>query len=172
MAYAVGHISNPAVTLGLWCAGRCADKHVIPYMVVQIIGAVLGSGLLWLIAAGKPDWVMGGFATNGYGALSPGKYSMLACFVTELVLTFVFLVIIIGTTSKGAAAGFAGLPIGVALTLIHLISISGHQHLGQPGPQHRSRSFRRRRGVWAALAVLDRAGARRDGGRLPGPDPV
>jgi len=127
MAYAVGHISgghfNPAVTLGLWSAGRCADKHVIPYIVVQVIGAVVASGILYLIAAGKPDWVMGGFATNGYGALSPGKYSMLSCFVTELVLTFVFLMVIIGTTSKGAATGFAGIPIGLALTLIHLISI-------------------------------------------------
>src|SRR3954452_18068375 len=127
MAYAVGHISgghfNPAVTLGLWSAGRCANKHVIPYVVVQVLGAVAASGLLWLIAAGKPDWVAGGFASNGYGALSPGKYSMLSCFVTELVLTFVFLMIIIGTTSKGAATGFAGIPIGLALTLIHLISI-------------------------------------------------
>src|SRR5690242_14520052 len=127
MAYAVGHISgghfNPAVTLGLWSAGRCADKHVIPYIVVQVIGAVVASAVLYLIAAGKPDWVMGGFATNGYGALSPGKYGMLSCFLTELVLTFVFLMIIIGTTSKGAATGFAGIPIGLALTLIHLISI-------------------------------------------------
>src|SRR4051812_8369201 len=127
MAYAVGHISgghfNPAVTFGLWSAGRCANKHVIPYVVVQVVGAVAASGLLWLIAAGKPDWVAGGFASNGYGALSPGKYSMLACFVTELVLTFFFLMIIIGTTSKGAGTGFAGIPIGLALTLIHLISI-------------------------------------------------
>ena len=127
MAYAVGHISgghfNPAVTLGLWSAGRCANKHVIPYVVVQVVGAVAASGLLWLIASGKPDWVAGGFASNGYGALSPGKYSMMACFVTELVLTFFFLMIIIGTTSKGAATGFAGIPIGLALTLIHLVSI-------------------------------------------------
>ena len=127
MAYAVGHISgghfNPAVTLGLWSAGRCANKHVLPYIVVQVIGAVLAAGLLWLIASGKPDWVANGFASNGYGALSPGKYSMVACFVAELVLTFFFLMIIIGTTSKGAATGFAGIPIGLALTLIHLISI-------------------------------------------------
>lgn len=127
MAYAAGHISgghfNPAVTLGLWSAGRCADKHVIPYVIVQVIAAVLAAALLWLIASGKPDWVAGGFASNGYGALSPGKYSMVACFVTEFVLTFFFLIIIIGTTSKGAAIGFAGIPIGLALTLIHLISI-------------------------------------------------
>jgi aquaporin Z len=127
MAYAVGHISgghfNPAVTLGLWSAGRCANKHVIPYIVVQVAAAIAAAGLLWLIAAGQPDWAPGRFASNGYGPLSPGKYSMLACLATEFVLTFFFLMVIIGTTSKGAAAGFAGIPIGLALTLIHLISI-------------------------------------------------
>jgi aquaporin Z len=127
MAYAVGHISgghfNPAVTLGLYAAGRCAKRHVVPYVVVQVIGAVLASGALWIIASGKPDWVPGGFASNGYGDLSPNHYSVAACFLTELVLTFFFLMIIIGTTSKGAATGFAGIPIGLGLTLIHLISI-------------------------------------------------
>ena len=127
MAYAVGHISgghfNPAVTLGLWSAGRCANKHVVPYIVVQVVGAICASAVLWLIASGKPGFAMEGFASNGYGDLSPGKYSMVACFVAELVLTFFFLMIIIGTTSKGAATGFAGIPIGLALTLIHLISI-------------------------------------------------
>lgn len=127
MAYAVGHISgghfNPAVTLGLWSAGRCANKHVLPYIVAQVVGAVIASGALWLIASGKPDWVPAGFASNGYGALSPGHYSMGACFLAEFLLTFFFLVIIVGTTSKGAATGFAGIPIGLALTLIHLISI-------------------------------------------------
>jgi aquaporin Z len=127
MAYAVGHISgghfNPAVTIGLWSAGRCASRHVLPYVIVQIIGAILASGALWIIASGKPDWIPGGFAANGYGALSPGHYSLVACFVAELLLTFFFLFIIVGTTSKGAASGFAGIPIGLALTLIHLISI-------------------------------------------------
>jgi aquaporin Z len=127
MAYAVGHISgghfNPAVTLGLWSAGRCANKHVLPYIVVQVIGAILASAALWVIASGKPDWAPAGFAANGYGALSPGHYGMGACFLAELLLTFFFLLVIIGTTSKGAAAGFAGIPIGLALTLIHLISI-------------------------------------------------
>ena len=127
MAYAVGHISgghfNPAVTLGLWSAGRCADRHVIPYILVQVIGAVVAAAMLWLIASGKPDWVPGGFAANGYGELSPGKYGLTSCLVTELVMTFFFLLIIIGTTSKGAATGFAGIPIGLALTLIHLVSI-------------------------------------------------
>ena len=127
MAYAVGHISgghfNPAVTIGLWSAGRCANKHVLPYVAVQVAGAILASSALWLIASGKPDWVPGGFAANGYGALSPGKYSLASCLLTEFLLTFFFLMIIIGTTSKGAAVGFAGIPIGLALTLIHLISI-------------------------------------------------
>ncbi|TCH97921.1 aquaporin Z [Roseococcus sp. SYP-B2431] len=127
MAYAVGHISgghfNPAVTLGLWAAGRCANGHVLPYVLVQLAGAIVAAAILWVIASGQPDWVPGGFASNGYGPLSPGRYSMEACFLAELILTFVFLVIIIGTTSKGAAIGFAGIPIGLALTLIHLISI-------------------------------------------------
>src|SRR5919204_241871 len=127
MAYAVGHISgghfNPAVTLGLWSAGRCASKHVIPYIIAQVIGAIIAALVLWWIASGKPDWVPGAFAANGYGDLSPGKYSLGSCFLTEVVMTFFFLFVIIGTTSKGAAAGFAGIPIGLALTLIHLVSI-------------------------------------------------
>jgi aquaporin Z len=127
MAYAVGHISgghfNPAVTLGLWSAGRCANKHVLPYIVAQVIGAIVAAAVLWLIASGKPGWVPGGFAANGYGELSPGKYGLTACVVTEVVMTFFFLFIIVGTTSKGAASGFAGIPIGLALTLIHLVSI-------------------------------------------------
>jgi aquaporin Z len=127
MAYAVGHISgghfNPAVTLGLWSAGRCANKHVAPYIIAQVLGAIAAAAVLWLIASGKPGWVPNGFASNGYGDLSPGKYGLVSCLVTEVVLTFFFLYIIIGTTSKGAAAGFAGIPIGLALTLIHLVSI-------------------------------------------------
>lgn len=127
MAYAVGHISgghfNPAVTLGLWAAGRCANRHVVPYIIVQLAGAIAAAAVLYVIASGRPDWVIQGFASNGYGPLSPGHYSMAACFLAEAVLTFVFLMIITGTTSKGAATGFAGIPIGLALTLIHLISI-------------------------------------------------
>jgi aquaporin Z len=127
MAYAVGHISgghfNPAVTLGLWAAGRCANRHVVPYVVAQVAGAIVAAAALWIIASGQPGWVPGGFASNGYGALSPGKYGLGSAFLTELLLTFFFLLIIIGTTSKGAATGFAGIPIGLALTLIHLVSI-------------------------------------------------
>jgi aquaporin Z len=127
MAYAVGHVSgghfNPAVTLGLWAAGRCANKHVLPYIVAQVVGAILAAAALWLIASGKPDWMPGGFASNGYGDLSPGKYGLAVCLMTEILATFFFLFIIIGTTSKGAASGFAGIPIGLALTLIHLVTI-------------------------------------------------
>src|ERR1700733_8723601 len=127
MAYAVGHVSgghfNPAVTLGLWAGGRCANKHVVPYLIAQLVGAILAAAVLWVIASGKSGWVAGGFAANGYGDLSPGKYSLAACFVTEILATFFFLFIIIGTTSKGAATGFAGIPIGLALTLIHLVTI-------------------------------------------------
>ena len=127
MAYAVGHISgghfNPAVTLGLWSAGRCANKHVLPYILAQVAGAVVGAAVLYVIASGKAGWVANGFAANGYGDLSPGKYSMGACLLTELVTTAFFIFIIVGTTSKGAATGFAGIPIGFALTLIHLVTI-------------------------------------------------
>jgi aquaporin Z len=127
MAYAVGHVSgghfNPAVTLGLWSAGRCANRHVIPYIVAQVIAAIAAAAVLWLIASSKPGWIPGGFAANGYGNLSPGKYGLAGCLSIEVLMTFFFLLIIIGTTSKGAATGFAGIPIGLALTLIHLVSI-------------------------------------------------
>ncbi|GGC74204.1 aquaporin Z [Chelatococcus reniformis] len=127
MAYAVGHISgghfNPAVTVGLWAAGRCPTKNVIPYIIAQVIAAIAAAAVLYAIASGKAGWVPGGFASNGFGELSPGKYSLAACLLIEVLLTFFFLFIIIGTTSKGAAVGFAGIPIGLALVLIHLISI-------------------------------------------------
>ncbi|MFH5923917.1 aquaporin Z [Roseomonas xinghualingensis] len=127
MAYAVGHISgghfNPAVTIGLWSARRCANRHVLPYIIAQVVGAIAAAGVLWMIASGKAGWVPGAFASNGYGDLSPGKYSLAACAMTETLLTFFFVLIIVGATSKGAAVGFAGIPIGLALTLIHLISI-------------------------------------------------
>ena len=127
MAYAVGHISgghfNPAVTIGLWSAGRCATGDGVLYIIAQVIGAIAAAAVLWLIASSQPGWMPGGFAANGYGDLSPGKYGLAGCFVTEVVMTFFFLFIIIGTTSKGAAVGFAGIPIGLGLTLIHLVSI-------------------------------------------------
>jgi aquaporin Z len=127
MAYAVGHISgghfNPAVTVGLWAGGRFKAADVLPYIIAQVIGAIIAAAILYFIASGKPGWVTDGFAANGFGELSPGKYSLGACFVTEVVATFFFLFVIIGSTSKGAAVGFAGIPIGLCLTLIHLITI-------------------------------------------------
>ena len=127
MAYAVGHISgghfNPAVTVGLWSAGRIGPETVVPYIIAQVVGAIVAAAVLHVIASGQPGWVAGGFASNGYGDLSPGKYSLGACALTEFLATFFFLFIIIGSTSKGAAAGFAGIPIGLGLTLIHLITI-------------------------------------------------
>ena len=127
MAYAVGHISgghfNSAVTIGLWSAGRCPSRYVIPYIIAQVIAAIVAAAILWIIASSQPGWVPGRFAANGYGDLSPGKYGLGGCFLMEVVMTFFFLFVIIGSTSKGAAAGFAGIPIGLALTLIHLVSI-------------------------------------------------
>ena len=127
MAYAVGHISgghfNPAVTIGLWAGGRFKSGDVLPYIIAQVIGAIVAAAILYWIASGKPGWVMGGFASNGYGDLSPGKYGLGSCFIGEVVATFFFLFVIIGSTSKGAAVGFAGIPIGLCLTLIHLVMI-------------------------------------------------
>lgn len=127
MAYAVGHISgghfNCAVTIGLWAARRFKATDIVPYIVAQVVGAIAAAALLYLIASGKPGWVPGAFASNGYGDLSPGKYNLTSCFLGEALATFFFLYVIIGTTSRGAAVGFAGIPIGLCLTLIHLVLI-------------------------------------------------
>jgi aquaporin Z len=127
MVYAVGWISgghfNPAVSLGLAIGGRFPFGELIPYWIAQVVGGVLGALVLYVIASGQAGWVPGGFASNGYGALSPGQYSLLACFVAEVVLTGFFLIVILGATGPSAPAGFAGIAIGLALTLIHLISI-------------------------------------------------
>ncbi len=128
MAYAVGHISgahfNPAVTLGLWAGGRFEAKHVLPYWIVQVLGAIAAAAVLYVIASGKAGFdVSAGFAANGYGDHSPEGYSLAAALVAEIVLTMFFLLVILGATDKRAPAGFAPLAIGLALTLIHLISI-------------------------------------------------
>jgi len=127
MAYAIGHISgchlNPAVTLGLWAGGRHPVGEVVPYIVVQVLGAIAGAFMLYMIASGKPGFELGGFASNGYGEHSPGGYSLASGFLTEVVMTLMFVLIILGATDKRAPAGFAPIAIGLALTLIHLISI-------------------------------------------------
>ncbi len=127
MAYTVGHISgghfNPAVTVGLWAGGRFKAGDILPYVAAQVIGAIMASLVLYVIASGKPDFVLGGFASNGFGDLSPGKYGLTSCLLMEVVATFFFLLIILGSTSSRAPAGFAPIAVGLGLTLIHLISI-------------------------------------------------
>lgn len=128
MAYAVGHVSgghfNPAVTVGLFTAKRIPASDVLPYIAAQVVGAIAGAGVLYLIASGKAGFdLAGGFASNGFGEHSPGHYSLVAAFVCEVVMTFFFLVIILGSTDRRAPAGMAPLAIGLALTLIHLVSI-------------------------------------------------
>jgi aquaporin Z len=128
MAFAIGHISgchlNPAVSVGLWAGGRFPANQLLPYIVAQVLGAVVAGAVLYVIASGAPGFdVSKGFASNGYGAHSPGGYSMMAALVCEVVMTMFFLIVILGATDKRAPAGFAPIAIGLALTLIHLISI-------------------------------------------------
>ena len=127
MVYAIGHISgchlNPAVSIGLWLGGRFSSAQLLPYILVQVVGGILGAGVLYLIASGQVGFEAGGFASNGYGELSPGKFDMRSVFITEVVMTFMFLIIILGATDDRAPAGLAGVAIGLGLTLIHLISI-------------------------------------------------
>ena len=129
MVYSIGHISgchlNPAVSIGLWIGGRFDKKDLIPYIVAQVLGGIAGAGILYLIATGKDgfDLVGSGFAANGFGEHSPGGYSMTAALVAEIAMTFMFLIVILGATHSKAPKGFAGIAIGLALTLIHLISI-------------------------------------------------
>ncbi len=127
MAYAIGHISgchlNPAVSVGLWVGGRFPAVHLGPYVVAQLLGAVAGAAVLYLIATGKVGFELGGFASNGYGEHSPGGYSLAAALVAEVTLTFMFLIIILGSTDPRAPQGFAPIAIGLGLTLIHLIGI-------------------------------------------------
>lgn len=128
MVYAIGHISgchlNPAVTIGLWAGGRIKAGEVLPYIISQVLGGIAGAGILYLIASGQMGFdISGGLASNGYGEHSPGGYSLLSGFVSEVVMTFFFLFVILGATDERAPAGLAGVAIGLTLTLIHLISI-------------------------------------------------
>lgn len=128
MVYAIGNISgghmNPAVSIGLWAAGRFPAKELAPYIVAQVLGGIAAGAILYVIASGAPSFdVTKGFASNGYGAHSPGGYTLTAALVCEVVMTAFFLVVILGSTDKRVPAGFAAIPIGLALTLIHLISI-------------------------------------------------
>ncbi|MBM4244207.1 MAG: aquaporin Z [Deltaproteobacteria bacterium] len=127
MAYTIGHISgchiNPAVSVGLAAGGRFPAAEVVPYAIAQVIGGITGAGVLYLIASGKPGFELGGFASNGFGEHSPGSYAFGAAFLCEVVMTFMFLTVILGATDGRAPTGFAGLPIGLALVLIHLVSI-------------------------------------------------
>ena len=128
MAFAIGHISgchiNPAVSIGLWAGGRFPASELVPYIIAQVLGGVAAGGVLYLIASGKAGFdVSAGFAANGYGEHSPGGYSMQAALITEIVMTMMFLLIILGATAKRAPQGFAPIPIGLGLVLIHLISI-------------------------------------------------
>ncbi|WP_452221673.1 aquaporin Z [Lacinutrix salivirga] len=128
MAYAVGHVSgahfNPAVSIGLWAGGKFPAKDLLGYIIAQLVGAIVAAGALYLIVSGKEGFTdIGGFAANGYGALSPGGYSMTSALVAEFLLTLFFLLVILGSTYPKAPKGFAGIAIGLALTLIHLISI-------------------------------------------------
>ncbi len=126
IAYSFGHISgahlNPAVTIGLWMGGRISSKDILPYIISQVAGAIAAAGILYIITTGNGN-AIGDFAANGYGEHSPGKYGITAAIVTEFVMTFLFLLIILGATDERAPKGFAGIAIGLALTLIHLISI-------------------------------------------------
>ncbi len=128
MAYAIGHISgchlNPAVSVGLWAGGRFSANQLLPYIVAQVLGGIVAGGVLYLIASGKAGFdVSAGFASNGYGAHSPGGYSMVAALITEVVMTMMFLLVILGATDDRAPQGMAPVAIGLCLTLIHLISI-------------------------------------------------
>ena len=127
MAYAIGHISgchlNPAVTIGLWAGGRFDGQEVLPYVISQVIGGITGAAILFLIASGTPDFVIGDFAANGYGEHSPGGYELSSALMIEVAMTFIFLFVILGSTYTKAPRGFAGLAIGLCYTLIHLISI-------------------------------------------------
>jgi glycerol uptake facilitator-like aquaporin len=159
MAYAIGHISgchlNPAVSFGLLAEKRFSASDLIAYLAGQLLGGMAGAGMLYLIASGKAGFdLAGGFASNGYGAHSPGGYSVGAAFLAEVVLTFAFLFIIMGATDKRAPSGFAPIAIGLGLTLLHFDWDTGDQSFGEPGAEHRTSRVCRRLGAAAIVAVL------------------
>ena len=166
MAYAVGPISgghfNPAVSLGLWAGGRFPGNGLLPYVVAQVAGGVAGAAILFVIASGQAGFdASAGFAANGYGEHSPGKYSLAAALVTEVVMTFGFLIVILGSTHHRAPVGFAGIAIGLALTLIHLVSIPVTNTSVNPARSTGAALFAGELGPGAAVAVLARADRRR-----------
>ena len=171
MAYAIGHISgchlNPAVSIGLWAGGRFKAGQLLPYIVAQVLGGIVAGGILYLIASGKAGFdVTAGFASNGYGAHSPGGYSLLSALVCEVVMTMMFILVILGSTDKRAPQGLAPIAIGLCLTLIHLISIPVTNTSVNPAQKHRGGAFRRGMGYRSALDVLGRAHCRGSSGRL------
>ena len=175
MAYAVGHISgchlNPAVTLGLVAGRRFPAKEIMPYWLAQVLGGAAASGVLYLIVTGQSTWSLNGFAANGYGAHSPGGFNLLACVLAELLLTFFFVIVILGSTDQRAAKGFAPLAIGLCLTLIHLNRHSGDECLREPGAIYGSCTCggceRKQLGAAATLAILGgTAGRCRAGGAV------
>ena len=169
MVYTIGPISgchiNPAVTLGLFLAGKFPGTRVPGYWAAHIIGAILAAAILYLIAEGQPHFsaVISGFGSNGYGVRSLDHFTLGAAFLSEIVMTAFLVLTVLGATDIKAPVGFAGVAIGLVLTLIHLVQ-SRRQHLGQSGAQHRSRALRGRRGHQPALAVHHRAADRRRGG--------
>ena len=173
MAYAVGHISgahfNPAITIGVWAGGRIPFRDVIPYIAFQVAGAIAAAAVLKIVAEGHPGFVLGGFASNGFGDLSPGHYNLLSCAVIEILLTFFFVLVIMGVTSAGAPAGFAPLAIGLTLTLIHPHLHSGNEHLGQSRAKHRPGDLRGQTLCRSALVLLACANIWRRGSRYRGP---
>jgi aquaporin Z len=168
MAYAIGHISgchlNPAVSVGLAVAKRFPGSELLSYVAAQVTGAIVAAAALYAIASGKSGFSLaGGFASNGYDIHSPGGYSLMACLIAEVVLTFMFLMIILGSTDRRAPQGFAPIAIGLGLTLIHLI---GNESVRESGPQHGTRGFRRRLGAGAIVAILGRTDRGRRDRRL------
>ena len=161
MAFAIGHISgchlNPAVSLGLVVGKRFPASDLLPYVIAQVLGAIAAAGVLYVIASGVASFdVHAGFASNGYGANSPGGYSLLAGFVAEVVLTAFFLIVIMGATDDRAPKGFAPIAIGLCLTLIHLVGIPVTNRLSESRAQHRAGNLRRRLGAAAVVDVLGR----------------